>query len=172
MRHTSSFRAAFACVVLGVVLAVLGVGLVASRRSSEHARLDRTLATTAGEKAALVQTEIERVRALALLTARIPPFEEFYASAGSAAARIAAVAGPRREVDNALVYLTQLYPDRVVEAGYVDMGGREDARVVRGRVVRAGSLLHAVRRWQSYRVAVATPAGTAHITRPFRSPTA
>src|SRR3954454_15195238 len=140
MRHTSSFRAAFACVVLGVVLAVLGVGLVASRRSSEHARLDRTLATTAGEKAALVQTELERVRALALLTARIPPFEEFYASAGSEAARIAAVAGPRREIDNALVYVSRLYPTRIVEADYVDIRGHENARVVRGRVIPTGSL--------------------------------
>ena len=121
-----------ACAAVGVLLAVFGAALVASRRSTEQARLDRTLATTAGEKAALVDTELERVRALALITARVPPFEEFYADAGSQAAAIAAVAGPGREINNALTYLWRLYPDRFVEAGYIDRGGAEDARVVRG----------------------------------------
>ena len=80
----------------GLLLCVLGAALVASRRSAEQARMDRIVTTTAGEKAALVDTELERVRALALITARIPPFEELYADAGSQAAAIAAVAGPTR----------------------------------------------------------------------------
>src|SRR5919197_2411525 len=112
MRRPPSTRFALLCAVLGVLLAVLGAALVASRRSSEEARLDRTVATTAGEKAALVETELERVRALALITARVPPFSELYAEAGSQAAAIAAVAGPRREINNALMYLWRLYPDR------------------------------------------------------------
>src|SRR5919198_2776970 len=121
--HRSSSRFAWACAALGVLLAVFGAVLVASRRSTEQARLDRTLATPSGEKAALVETELERVRALALLTTRIPPFSEFYAEEGSQAARIAAVAGPRREINDALTYLQRLYPDRLVESGYVDRGG-------------------------------------------------
>src|SRR5919197_1341666 len=123
MRSPASSRLALACGVIGVLLAGFGAALVASHRSTERARLDRTLSTTAGEKAALVDTELERVRALALITARVPPFEEFYADAGSQAARIAAVAGPRREINNALTYLWRLYPSRLVEAGYVDVHG-------------------------------------------------
>src|SRR3954451_509351 len=164
VRHRLSSRLAFACAVLGVFLAVFGAGLVASRRSSEQARVDRTLATTAGEKSALVDTELERVRALALITARIPPFEEFYADAGSQAAAIAAVAGPGREINNALTYLWQLYPDRFVEAGYVDAHGFEEARVVRGTAQPAPGLLRDVRRWPSYAVGRRTPLGSAHIT--------
>jgi diguanylate cyclase (GGDEF)-like protein/putative nucleotidyltransferase with HDIG domain len=172
MRRPVSSRVALACAALGVLLAVFGAATVASRRSSEQARLDRTLATTAGEKAALVDTELERVRALALITARIPPFEELYADAGSQAAAIAAVAGPGREINNALTYLWQLYPDRFVEAGYVDRYGAENARVVRGVAKPPKALLDDVRSWPSFAQGRRTPAESATITAPFRSPAA
>src|SRR5947208_7434826 len=172
MRHTASFRFSLSCAILGFVLALLGAALVSSRRSNEQAGLDRTLATTSGEKAALVETELERVRALALLTTRIPPFSEFYASEGSQAARIAAVAGPRREINEALTYLQRLYPDRIVESGYVDRGGAENARVVRGAEIPARSLRKEVRRWPSFARAMTTRVAAATITAPFVSPTA
>jgi diguanylate cyclase (GGDEF)-like protein/putative nucleotidyltransferase with HDIG domain len=172
MRRPASSRLALACAALGVLLAVFGAVLVASRRSTEQARLDRTVSTTAGEKAALVDTELERVRALALITARIPPFEELYADAGSQAAAIAAVAGPGREINNALTYLWQLYPDRFVEAGYVDRGGAENARVVRGIAQPPKVLSKDVRSWPSYKEGRRAPAESATITAPFRSPAA
>ena len=172
MRRTSQFHLAAACAALGLVLAVFGGSLAATHRSTETDRLDRTLATTAGEKAALADTELERVRALALLTARIPPFSELYADEGSEAAAIAAVAGPGREINEALAYLSGLYPDRLVEAGYVDVNGAENARVVRGVVTPRASLLKDVRTWPSYAQGVKTPAGHAWISEPFASPTA
>jgi diguanylate cyclase (GGDEF)-like protein len=172
MSRPASTRFALVCAALSVLLAVFGAVLVASRRSSEQARLDRTLATTAGEKAALLDTEFERVRALALITARIPPFGELYADAGSQAAAIAAVAGPGREINNALTYLWQLYPDRFVEAGYVDRGGAENARVVRGVAAQPKALLRDVRAWPSFAQGRKTPAESATITAPFRSPAA
>src|SRR5437899_1031785 len=105
MRRAFLLRISVAFAVLGVLLAVLGTGLVVSRSSTERAQLDRGLATAAGEKAALVDTELQRVQALALVTSRIPPFSELYADEGSQAAEIAAVAGPGREIDEALSYL-------------------------------------------------------------------
>jgi diguanylate cyclase (GGDEF)-like protein/putative nucleotidyltransferase with HDIG domain len=172
LQRTASFRFAFACGAFGLVLAVLGAALVASRSSSESDRLDRTLATTAGEKAALVATELERARALALVTARIPPFAEFYADSGSLAAKIAAVAGPRREINDALVYDWQLYPARFVEVGYVDRSGRENARVLRGLRIPAARLVRDVRDWPSFVQGVRTPVGKVLISSPFLSPTA
>jgi diguanylate cyclase (GGDEF)-like protein/putative nucleotidyltransferase with HDIG domain len=168
--RSSSSRFAIACIALGALLAVFGAALVSSRRSTEQARLDRNLVTTAGEKAALVDTELERTRALALITARIPPFEEFYADAGSQAAAIAAVAGPSREINNALTYLWRLYPDRFVEAGYVDRHGAENARVVRGVATPAKSLAKDVRSSPSFAVGRKTPGESAALTPPFRSP--
>src|SRR4051794_25181249 len=127
MKRAGVLAVSFVFAALGVLLAVLGTPGVGSRASAERAQLDRGLVTAAGEKAALVDTELERVRALALVTSRIPPFSEFYADEGSQAAAIAAVAGPGREINEALTYLWQLYPDRLVEAGYVDAGGRGGA---------------------------------------------
>ena len=57
--RSGSFRLSLGCGVLALILAVLGAALVASRRSAERAGLDRTLATTAGEKAARVESELE-----------------------------------------------------------------------------------------------------------------
>src|SRR5437660_7202339 len=127
MTRSTSLRPPLACALAGLILAILGVALVISGRSAESGRLDRSLATTAGAKAALVGTELERARALALVTARIPPFSELYADGDSLAARIAAVAGPFREINNALAYDHQLYPSRFPEVGYVDVSGRERA---------------------------------------------
>src|SRR5437763_3490116 len=172
MRRAAFLRVSFALAALGVLLAVLGTAIVASRASTERAQLDRSLATTAGEKAALIDTELQRVQALALVTSRIPPFSEWYADEGSQAAAIAAVAGPGREINEALTYLWQLYPDRVVEAGYVDVDGAENARVVNGRPVPVDQLMHDVRTWPSYRQGVNTPEGSATLSAPFTSPTA
>src|SRR5947209_2100478 len=132
MRRTASFRLALVSGLLSMLLAILAAAQISSRSSTARDSLDRTLATAAGEKAALVETELERAQALALVTARVPPFSELYADSGSLASKIAAVAGPHREIDNALRYVWQLYPDRFVEAGYVDVSGVENARIVRG----------------------------------------
>src|SRR5690242_9972051 len=154
MKRAGVLGVSFSFAALGLLLAVLGTAIVASRASTERAQLDRSLATAAGEKAALIDTELQRVQALALVTSRTPPFSELYADEGSQAAAIAAVAGPGREINEALTYLWQLYPDRLVEVGYVDVDGAENARVVRGEPVPADTLLHDVRAWPSYRQGV------------------
>src|SRR5438093_6486073 len=105
MRRAGLLWVSFALAVLGILLAVLGTALVVSRASTERAQLDRSLGIAAGEKAALVDTELQRIQALALVTSRIPPFSELYADEGSQAAQIAAVAGPGREINEALTYL-------------------------------------------------------------------
>ena len=63
MRRAGLLRVSFAFAVLGILLAVLGTAIVVSRASTERAVLDRSLATAAGEKAALVDTELQRVQA-------------------------------------------------------------------------------------------------------------
>ena len=88
------------------------------------------------------------------------------------AAEIAAVAGPTREINNHLRYLYELYPDRLVEGGYVDLGGSENARVVRGTLAPASSLQSDIGNWPSYPQGMQTPQGEAWIGRPFMSPTA
>ena len=164
MRRAWFLRFAVSCAVLGVLLSMLGAGLVVSRQQAEQSAVDQSVATTASEKAALIDTELERMRALALLTARIPPFAELYADKGSQAAAIASVAGPGREINEALAYLWTLYPKRIVAAGYVDANGAENARVVRGRSVPAVDLLKDVRSWPDFAQGLRTPPGKAWVS--------
>jgi diguanylate cyclase (GGDEF)-like protein/PAS domain S-box-containing protein len=170
LRHIASFRFSIACLVACLVLAVCDAAFLTSQITTEQARLDQALTTGAGEKAALVEAELGRAQSQALLTARIPPFSELYADEGSHAAEIAAVAGPAREINEALSYLWELNQGRLVESGYVDASGRENARIVRGAVTSAGDLLADVRTWPSFPVAAATAADHAFITAPFVSP--
>jgi diguanylate cyclase (GGDEF)-like protein/putative nucleotidyltransferase with HDIG domain len=109
---------------------------------------------------------------LGLLMARMPSFSELYADDGSRAAAIAAVSEPQREIGEALELLWQLYPDRLVEAGYVDVSGAENARVVGGHTIESKSLLKDARDWPSYRQGLSTPVGKAHAGVPFMSPIA
>jgi diguanylate cyclase (GGDEF)-like protein len=169
MRHVLITRFAVVCAILGMLLTSAGVGLVVSRQNTERAALDRGLSTTAVEKSALIDTELERVRALALLTARIPPFAELFADKGSQAAAIAAVAGPEREVNEALAYLWTLYPERIVAAGYVDVHGVELSRIVRGVATRPDALSPDVRDWPEFAQGLNTPPGRASISAPFIS---
>jgi signal transduction histidine kinase len=172
MRRSSSFRISAACAALGLVLAVLGAALVSSHRTTRLQGLDRTLDSTAGEKAALVGTELERAQALGLVTARIPAFSELYADEGSGATGIDGVAQSSLEINEALQYVWYLYPDKFVEAGYVDMSGVEDARVVGGLPAQFSSLRKDVRSWPSFAQGIHNPAGIAWISAPFKSPTA
>jgi diguanylate cyclase (GGDEF)-like protein len=82
------------------------------------------------------------------------------------------VAGPGREINEALTYLWDLYPDRLVEVGYVDVSGAENARVVNGVTTPEAALSRDVRSWPTYRLGVSTPPGTASVSAPFMSPTA
>jgi len=172
MRRTGLLGVSFGAAALGVLLTVLGTALVVSRASNERSQVDRSVASSAAENAALIDAELQRIQALALVTSRIPPFSELYADKGSQAAQIAAVAGPHREINDALRYLWRLYPDRLVEVSYVDVDGSENARVVNGVAVPVARLSRDVRATPSYRLGVSTPPGTAAISTPFVSPTA
>lgn len=169
MRRNAFLRLSVLLAGLGMLLAVLGSALITSRVAADRAQLDRSLTTAAGEKAALTDTELQRIEALALVTSRIPPFSEFYADEGSQAAKIAAVAGPSREINEALKFLWQLYPDRLVEIGYVDVRGAENARIVNGTELPAAGLLRDVRSWPSFRQGVSGRAGSARVSAPFYS---
>jgi diguanylate cyclase (GGDEF)-like protein len=171
MPRRISHRVPIVCAVLGLLLAVLGAWLVGSRLSTDRARLDNTLQTTAAEKAALVATELERLRALAVITARVPPFTELYADSGSLAAKIASVAGPFREINNALRYVYDTSPSRYVGVGYIDRSGRENALVVRGARTPRRRLGQA-RSWPTFAGGLSAPPGSVRISSPFVSPAA
>jgi hypothetical protein len=98
------------------------------------------LSSQAAVQAAALDGYFERARAIVLLSARNPAFARFYAAPGARRAKILAGGDKIAQVNSALAYLQQLYPDRIGEACFIDRGGAENARVVRGRRARPGEL--------------------------------
>jgi hypothetical protein len=81
---------------------------------------------------AVLDAYFARASSIILLTAHNPAFGQFYAEPGSRAERVSR-GGPTLDAANeALGYLEELYPDRIGEACFIDAGGAENARMVRG----------------------------------------
>src|SRR4051812_2453297 len=126
-------------VLLGVVLAPLAVGLAVSDRAhTEDAQL-RALTTAAHDEVAAFESYFARARSIDLLTAHNPGFVDFYATGGRNGRGPAHGEALRRSVA-ALAYLERLYPGSIGEACFIDRGGAENARVVRGEVATAAEL--------------------------------
>jgi signal transduction histidine kinase len=127
-----------------VMLLVLAIGLVPlsigdalvrqSAASHEREELDASLTSTVSAQTAALSNYFERARSIILLTGQNPAFHDFYAAPGSRLAKVRGDDPLHGEVNDALLYLEQLYPTSIGEACFIDHGGPEIARVVNGAV--------------------------------------
>jgi signal transduction histidine kinase len=121
-----------ALLVLGGLLLPSGFALAAAEQSAAQARVDHTISAAADGEAETIEAYFERARSITLLTANNPAFRAFYAGRGTREERIAAAGSLVENVNQALGYLETLYPSSIGEACFIDQGGAENARVVRG----------------------------------------
>ncbi|HYY78248.1 MAG TPA: hypothetical protein VFD04_03575, partial [Actinomycetes bacterium] len=125
-------RFALSALLVAVCLLPVGIGSGASAHSHAVAALDGALANKAGEETQVLADYFSRARSIDLLTANNPAFGRFYQLPGSREAKLR-VGGPVLEqVNQALGYLQRLFPTSIGEACFIDRGGPENARVVRG----------------------------------------
>jgi diguanylate cyclase (GGDEF)-like protein len=125
--------ASLLALVIGVLLLAGGTAFGVRERSQERVALDHALTNTVDADAGQLEAYFERARSIVLITAHNPAFRDFYASIRES--RLAAVRarGPEiRRADAALNYLERLYPSSIGEACFIDRGGAENARYVRG----------------------------------------
>jgi diguanylate cyclase (GGDEF)-like protein len=116
----------------GLTLLVVGVAGGLSARTGESSRVRNALTHDAAEQSQVLDAYFARASSIILLTAHNPAFAQFYAEPGSRTERVAR-GGPAVDAANdALGYLEELYPDRIGEACFIDAGGAENARMVRG----------------------------------------
>jgi diguanylate cyclase (GGDEF)-like protein len=130
-------RSPLTTLLLAIVLLSVGIGVGVSERSHAVATLNGTLATRASKQAEILDDYFARAQSIDLLTAHNPAFGEFYELPGSRTAggrsRLVRAGGPILDkVNRALGYLEELFPDSIGEACFIDRGGAEVARVVRG----------------------------------------
>src|SRR6266540_1464319 len=130
-------RSPLTTLLLAIALLPVGIGVGMSEHSHAVATLNGALATRASKQAEILYDYFARAQSIDLLTAHNPAFGEFYQLPGSRTAagrdRHVGGGGPILEkVNRALGYLEELFPDSIGEACFIDRGGAEVARVVRG----------------------------------------
>jgi diguanylate cyclase (GGDEF)-like protein len=115
------------------LLPLLIVGVLIKQRESDRAAVDTALVSRANVQATELEAGFARGRTIALLMASNPSFADFYARPGTRAQKVAARGPLIDRLHNALAYLEKLYPRQIGEACFIDRGGLENARVVRGK---------------------------------------
>jgi diguanylate cyclase (GGDEF)-like protein len=133
-------RISFTVLLVAICLLPVGIGSGASAHSHAAAALNGALANTAGSQAQVLEDYFSRARSIDLLTAKNPTFQDFYALPGDRAAKVRRGGPVLDEVNDALGYLEELFPDSIGEACFIDRAGAENARMVRGVRARAGEL--------------------------------
>jgi diguanylate cyclase (GGDEF)-like protein len=156
--------------IAAIALVPLGLGVMVLKQS-EQARVeqDAALESEAGAAAARVRDSIAETRATVLITAHNPAFRDFYRAGGDRYAKIVGEGRTMDRVNGALLYLSGLYPKSIVQASFVDGGGGENARIVRGSRDAPQLLANDVSHDAFFRPALALPQGRVHQSRPYVS---
>src|ERR671931_1043672 len=124
--------AALLALVLGILLLAGSAAFGVRERSQKRIAIDHTLTNRVDEDASRLEAYFERARSIMLITAHNPAFRDFYAKRGARLAKVKARGPEIRKAEAALNYLEQLYPTSIGEACFIDRGGPENARYVRG----------------------------------------
>ena len=158
-----------ATLLLALCLLPAGIGAAMGQRSQARAALDAGLSHAAAERSAVLVDYFQRARALTLLAAHNPAFEEFYAMPGNRVTKIRSNPELMQQIDDGLGYLETLFPGSIGEACFIDRSGAEVARTVRG--IRA--LLPALSLDESknpfFAPTFAMPVGSVYQARPYVS---
>jgi methyl-accepting chemotaxis protein len=119
--------------ILGISLVPLGYAFEHQSKANTKAALNRSLEQASAQEASALENYFERARSVTLISAHDPAFKHFYLESGSLAQRIHAGGQALDEANGALNYLETLFPGVIGEACFIDRGGHEVARIVRGK---------------------------------------
>ena len=156
--------------IAAIGLVPLGLGVMVLKQSEQaQVEQDAALESEAGAAAARLRDSVAETRATVLITAHNPAFRDFYRAGGDRYAKIVGESRTMDRVNGALLYLTSLYPKSIVQASFVDGGGAENARVVRGTRDAPQLLATDVSRDAFFRPALELPQGRVHQSRPHVS---
>ena len=159
-----------AILITAIALVPLGLGVMVLKQSEQaQVEQDAALESEAGAAAARLRDSIAETRATVLITAHNPAFRDFYRAGGDRYAKIVGGGPTMDRVNGALLYLSGLYPERIVQASFVDGSGAENARIVRGSREAPHVLADDVSRDTFFEPALALGPGHVHQSRPHIS---
>ncbi len=167
-------RAARAVPVIAFLIAValLAVAIGAAVVDHEKGReaLDRALTAEAREQTAKLDDYFRRAQALTLVTANNPAYRAFYEERGSRTQKIEAAGPNLEEAQLGLAYLEDLFPGTIGEACFIDRGGAENARAVRGAIEPTSGLSQDETKASFFEPTFALDNGEVYQAKPYLSP--
>jgi diguanylate cyclase (GGDEF)-like protein len=162
--------AVLAMLVVLLVLLPLLISATVTQNSQRKTNEDRALAFEAERESANVADYFAKARALTQILARNPSFASFYEEPGPREEKIRAQAGSLRGANEALAYLETLFPGSIGEACFIDAGGAENARAVKGRIEPMAHLSPDETRASFFGPTFALRPGEVFQSRPYVSP--
>ena len=161
--------------VLGVTLLASGIGIgyqAAKAADQQASELSQALSSQAQHASVRISDYFERTADAALLTARDESFQAYYESSGSPAHQRATHAAALAHAQSSLLYLTQLFPDSIGSASFVDAAtGAENVRIDRGAVVSHSELSGNVKSGALFSPTMQVRPGWVYQSAPYQSPT-
>jgi diguanylate cyclase (GGDEF)-like protein len=170
-RKVRSLRAV-PLIALLLAIALLSVAIAAASTDQGRQRdsLERALRAEATEQASKLDDYFARGRSLTLVAANNPAFRRFYELPGSRRKRILAGGPTMAEAQQALAYLEHVFPGSIGEACFIDRGGAENARAVRGVVAPIRDLSPDETAAEFFRPTFDLKRGEVYQARPYLSP--
>jgi diguanylate cyclase (GGDEF)-like protein len=156
--------------VLALVLLLASVVLATTQRAKAEEGLRHSLQNEAAQEADTLSNYFERARSIVLLTAHNPVFRNFYLKPGRRLAKVRAQGHAVAGANAALAYLERLYPDSIGEACFIDEGGAENARAVRGELASLDELSPDETKAPFFEPTFALDPGEVYQARPYVSP--
>ena len=160
-------------VALGGAIALLALSAVSGLRTAQGraaTELDQRLTVALDGERMSLDEYFSRARDINLLVAQNPAFQSFDEQPGSHLEKIHAGGYHLKEANDALDYLERLYPGQIGEACFIDAGGAENARVVRGTRARVHELTADESVNPFFGPTFELPPGEVHQGKPYISP--
>ncbi|GIF02158.1 HD domain-containing phosphohydrolase [Paractinoplanes rishiriensis] len=157
------------CVVSAMALLAAGISSGLVGHTGKLANLGNELSHDATQQSLRISSYFQRASSGILLTAHNQAFRDFYAQPGDRRARVRQGGPTLDAVNDALIYLEQIYPNRIGKAGFIDSSGAEYARTVRGERAPIDSLSPDESKNPFFAPSFALGAGEVYQSKPYRS---
>jgi diguanylate cyclase (GGDEF)-like protein len=170
-RKLHRFRLApLLALVLGVALIPASVWAAVSSHRNDVEAQQRALGNEADKQAQSLRNYFTRARSLTQVTGANPAFTEFYELPGKRMAKVQQRGPVVRQSQRALSFVEKLFPDSIGEACFIDRGGAENARAVKGRIAPLSELSPDETGNPFFKPSFALRAGDVYQARPYVSP--
>src|SRR4051812_38515356 len=161
---------ALAVLVVLVVALPLVIASILVGRGQKETSEDRALGFAASQQRQNVANYFSTSASLTRILAKNPSFASFYEIPGRRLAKLRGTSNVVRQTNEALAYLETLYPGSIGEACFIDAGGAENARAVKGRVESVAKLSQDETKASFFAPTFALRPGQVYQSRPYVSP--